>query len=95
MNVNGPIKGVSVWHKGIQYNLPAPNRHHNVIHHIHNVTGDRGIGAEQTPDGRDGQGFYLECGKYIDRYESAILAVDSGQIEKTNWGEELFSEDLW
>ena len=65
MNVNGPIKGVSVWHKGVQYNLPAPNRHHNVIHHIHNVTGERGIGADETTDGRDGQGFHLECGKYM------------------------------
>ncbi len=90
-----PIKGISVWHKGIQYSLPKPNRHHNVIHYIHNLTGDYGIGAEQTPDGRDGQGFYLEDGTYLDRYQAAILAVESGQIDKTNWGKELFSEDLW
>lgn len=89
------ILGVSVWHDGVQYNLPAPNRHFHVIRHIHALTGARGIGDRSAPDGRGGQGFYVEGGVYLDRIEARELAVRTGQCLDPEHHRNLFSEDLW
>ena len=41
------------------------------------------------------QGFITDTGKFLDRIEARKHAIECGQIDHTNWGERLYSEDLW
>lgn len=86
------IIGVSVVHDGEEHRLPAPNRHHNVIHSL-----DK---SEDQPLLQDSiEGFYTDDGKFLDRRAAYDLATVNGQMlprpQGGYQGDELFSEDLW
>lgn len=82
--------------------IPAPARHHNVLHSLmqcFNGRTDRGY-LEET------QGFVTDSGIFLDRIEAMKHALECGQgtprrdkILATGYntynGDELFSEDLW
>ena len=41
-------------------------------------------------------GFYTSYGRYVDRKEAAMIAINSGQIEKTKyWDNALDSSDIF
>lgn len=85
------ITHVAIQYAGRVWSLPAPNRHHNVIRHI----------AEQTGDGIRGpdvQGFLDGNGRFLRRAQAYTLARRSGQFQRTPGGyqgTDLYSEDLW
>jgi hypothetical protein len=41
------------------------------------------------------QGFLNHLGQFVDRVEAARIAIEEKQIEGLNWGDQLYSEDLW
>ena len=91
MNRNPKITHVAIQYAGRTYSMPAPNRHHNVVRHIAETTGD-GI------RGPDVQGFLDETGRFLRRTQAYALAARSGQLKRNPGGyqgSELFSEDLW
>ncbi len=82
------VTHVAILLDGQAYSLPAPNRHHDVIHlmvHEHNLP---------TPVIGE-QGFLLEDGTFAGRVLAARNAIGSGQIERLEQPPRLFSEDLW
>ena len=82
------IVGVTCWLNGERYDLPAPNRHHNVIH----LLASKGLPGRVKPDD---QGFYTDTGEYLDREQAREYALRIGQILKADHCRDLFSEDLW
>lgn len=82
------IVGVTCWLNGGRYDLPAPNRHHNVIH----LLASKGLPGRVKPDD---QGFYTDTGEYLDRQQAREYALRIGQILKADHCRDLFSEDLW
>lgn len=44
---------------------------------------------------RTRQGFYTDCGRFVDRYEAKKLALSNGQLPHDTEHAELYSEDLW
>lgn len=86
------IIGVAIKHKDLVICLPKPMRHHNVIRYmIHTLNITPPVGHDRP----DGQGFYLESGRYLNREEARQVALDSGQCKNPDHSIELFSEDLW
>lgn len=87
------ITHVAVSIAGTVYSLPAPNRHHNVLHYM-KARGLREYGNEI-------QGFVDESGNFLDRLAAYELAVRTGQINRSKQppnsynGNNLYSEDLW
>lgn len=82
------IVGVTCWLNGERYDLPAPNRHHNVIH----LLASKGLPGRVK---QDDQGFYTDTGEYLDRQQARKYALRIGQILKADHCRDLFSEDLW
>lgn len=72
------------WH-GITLTLPAPARHHNILHTAYPFTG---LIA-------DGQGFITDEGQFVDRERAFQIAEVAGQIIKAHAPPRLYSEDLW
>ena len=72
---------------GEVHSLPAPARHHHIIHAL----------AEQgrRQQGGDVQGFLLSNGQFADRCQAGQIACDGGQIDALKWPPSLYSEDLW
>lgn len=85
------ITHVAIQYAGRVWALPAPNRHHDVIRHI----------AEQTGDGIRGpdvQGFLDSNGRFLRRAQAYTIARWSGQLQRKPGGyqgTDLYSEDLW
>lgn len=73
--------------KGKVYWTEAPGRHNHAM----------AVAQVADPSLRhfDDQGFILQDETYVDRATAAKLAIEHGQIEKTKWGDILYSEDLW
>lgn len=46
-------------------------------------------------NGKTYQGFMTSLGRFVDRKEAAIIAIQCGQIEKLEYGTELYSEDIF
>lgn len=93
MTEDTQIMGVAIKYGGVVYSLPPPNRHHNVIRHIREVTGS-GIA------GSDVQGFITDEGEFLNRKAAMALASVNGQLNRRPGaqfyqGPELYSEDLW
>lgn len=84
----GAIKGAAARYEGKTYWVEAPFRHNHVINKI---CEELDITSCHTRE----EGFVLQDGTFVNREEAAKIAVTSGQIEKTQWGIELYSEDLW
>jgi len=83
------ITGVAVMYAGRMYQLPKPNRHHDVIRSI--------PGGVKGPDL---QGFVDEFGTFLTRKAVMVRAIKTGQLKRRPGkehyqGPELFSEDLW
>lgn len=81
--------------------VPAPGRHHNVLHLLHSISEN---GIKQTGDVE--QGFLTDSGKFVGRKQALKHARECGQgtpirdkmklTDKNVYdGPELFSEDLW
>lgn len=65
--------------------LPAPARHHHVLHRYPLTEGhDHGE-----------QGFIDDQEGFVDRIKAAEIALLEKQIDKLNWPPNLYSEDLW
>jgi len=62
-------------------------RHHNCFETIH----DMGI---RRPF-KEEQGFVTGLGSFLDRYQACHYALLHKQIEKTEFPNVLYSEDLW
>lgn len=69
------ITGVAIKYNNTVYSLPAPNRHHNVIRHIRDVTGE-GIAGPAT------QGFITETGEFLNRRDAMQRAITTGQLNR-------------
>lgn len=92
MTDSNEIIGVAIKHNDLVACLPKPNRHHHVITYMVDTLGiDPPVGHQ----GKDGQGFYLSNGEYLNRYDARTLAIETGQCETPDHARELFSEDLW
>jgi hypothetical protein len=78
-------------HDGLIFSLPAPARHHDVLHMMSRM----GIVQDHTVT----QGFLTDTGQFMRRKPALILAEEAGQLirpkEGGYQGPELFSEDLW
>lgn len=69
--------------------MPAPNRHHNLISHIHGVTGRPVSGSAK-------QGFWTSTNRWVNRHDACVIARAANQlIRKTGPEDILFSEDVW
>lgn len=83
------IVGSAILFQGKVYTVLKPGRHNHCFAKI----------AEQNPDVEvmrgETQGFETSTGRFVDRVEAAKIAVESGQIPHTKWGDELYSEDVW
>jgi hypothetical protein len=72
--------------------LPAPARHHHIIHPLYELLG--------RPVGPNEQGFLTSKGRYVGRERAMAIAVAAGQVDPKNRksgsaSRDLFSEDLW
>ena len=81
------IVAVAIRFEGVLYSMPRPRRHHHIIRFIHEKTGANSIRGEQ--------GFLLEDGRFVDRYEAAGIALKNGQVTQLQAPPQLYSEDLW
>ncbi len=72
---------------GRVYDLPRPNRHHDIIQRL----------VAMKVDGikRGTQGFVLSNGAFVPRDRAAALALENGQVTKLRVSGRLFTEDLW
>jgi len=83
------IISVALCRDGKTFSLPAPARHGDCIYHPF-------VKKHWTGNiHRDEQGFLTNTGRYVDRAEAAKIAIAAGQIENTQRGTRLYSEDLW
>lgn len=77
---------------GVVHSLPIPNRHHHIVHALHDLAGPNGALIEA----RGEQGFLLSNGTFANRVFSARLASRNGQLKKPLIAPpNLYSEDLW
>lgn len=84
------ITHVAIWFQGKIYSLPKPNRHHNVIRMIYDMTG---VSVDN-----DKQGFLDDQGNFLDRKQAMIHALACDQLTPTPQRLQfpyLFSEDIW
>lgn len=92
MTTRAPVTHVAMRFQGQVYSLPAPNRHHDVIRLIAELTGVKYV------DSRDeDQGFLDADGRYLTRRQAIVSARINRQIKnpsKIRLGQ-LFSEDVW
>lgn len=82
------IVAVAIRHRGLVVTLPAPNRHHHILHLLY---ADEGREVEPA----DKQGFLTSAGRFVERREAAGIAETAGQIVEPKWPPDLYSEDLW
>lgn len=71
---------------GRVYFVPRPQRHNAVLANIHLI--------EKEPF-KEEQGFITSTGRFVNRYEAGVIAVQCGQITKLQHPPQLYSEDLW
>ena len=86
------IVGVAIVYNGDVYINMKPNRHHHTIRRVSKLHG--GISGEHL------EGFWTDNNRYLSRREAMKLAIDNGQLKRSNnplhyQGNELYSEDLW
>lgn len=92
-NETTQITHVAIKFNNKVYQLPPPNRHHDIIRLI---ASENGVGI----NGPDVQGFVDEDGEFLTRKQAFALACVNGQLKRrtdpgTYQGNELYSEDLW
>jgi hypothetical protein len=79
--------------------VPAPGRHHNVLHSLHDNFKAPRERAHESYAG-EVQGFLTDKGEFLDRRAAFQHVKECGQpmIRQMGvgyQGDELFSEDLW
>jgi len=84
------ITHVAIRFQGTTYSLPKPNRHHDVIRRIIEVTG-----VDRVDTQEDDQGFLDEKGQYYRRSQALMHAMLNDQVRSQIRLGMLFSEDLW
>ena len=65
-------------------------RHPNCLYQMVAITGKR-----QAEVGDYESGFLTNKNRFVDRKEGAKIAIETNQIEKLQYGSQLYSEDLW
>lgn len=73
---------------GVAISLPPPARHHDIIRYM-----VEGLNRPAPITGE--QGFLMSDGAFARRGRAAMLAIVSGQIQKTITPDWLCTEDLW
>jgi hypothetical protein len=66
--------------------VEKPGRHHHCIWYMAQYGANK---QEHT------QGFLTNQYRFVGREYGRLLALETGQVRKTDHAEELFSEDLW
>lgn len=79
------IVAVACFIDGEVHALPAPARHHDVLHQYPLTMGHE----------HGEQGFIDHDLGYVNRKIAGEIAIKEGQIEKLKWPPDLYSEDLW
>jgi hypothetical protein len=70
------------------YTMPAPARHHNILHSMPPAPDGTVLNVEQ--------GFITSTGRWVDRHTAMGIAVAAGQVDPSKVRmPQLFSEDLW
>lgn len=88
--MSGRVVAVAVASQGMIFTIPAPARHHHVLHKMHDMVINAIVHG--VPEN---QGFLFSDGTFADRQDAAAVAIKAGQIKQTKWGDDLYSEDLW
>ena len=68
----------------------AGHRHPQCMYQAIAISGKR-----QFELGEEVQGFLTNLNRFVDRHEGAKIAIENKQIEKLNYGSQLYSEDLY
>lgn len=83
------VIAAAINYDGLIFSVPAPGRHHNVIHAMVDA------GVKRNVRGED-QGFLLSDGRWCSRRAAEHIAREAGQIKNEKLlGSILTSEDLW
>lgn len=85
-----PITHVAIRFQGKVFSLPRPNRHHDVIRHIVETLGVNCVDTQG-----DDQGFLDAEGRYLNRQQALVSALQNDQIKGEVLCGMLFSENLW
>lgn len=81
------IVSVAISAFGFIASLPAPARHGDVLKKLSYVN--------PTILGPGTQGFITSAGRFVNRRDAAVIALEQLQVEKLISPPELYSEDLW
>jgi len=89
MDTKERIVSVAINIKGVIASLPAPARHGDVLKALQQLN--------KIIIRPDRQGFLTSTGRYVNRREGGQIALANNQTltGSLQWGDELFSEDLW
>lgn len=92
MNKRERILGPAIRHNGKVYSLPAPNRHHHVLHK--HAVRRNGIIVSSIAGGE--QGFYTDQREFVNRFHAKVIARISEQnLRDTGQEDTLYTEDMW
>lgn len=93
LNDSAPIVSAAVLHNGIIHSMPAPNRHHHIVHAMNGEREKEGLLLLAFGE----QGFIDANGNFLDREKAAKVAEFWSQIKggKLISAPKLYSEDLW
>lgn len=80
---------------GLIHTLPAPHRHHHIIHAMHIAKGTGRVSPSDIVEARGEQGFLLSDGNFADRVVAGRLALKWGMVRKLQHPPNLYTEDLW
>lgn len=79
------IVAAATMYQGVVHFMPAPHRHHHILH---KMSFPASLECEQ--------GFLTSEGKFVDRVEAKRIAIATGQeMLRQSYSRDLFSEDLW
>jgi len=97
----------AVWFKELEFKKDVPNEQVNPVNIESGITfcGHRHLqcirtmnaitGLRQAEAGAWEDGFITSKNRFVDRKEGAAIALGCGQIKKLNYGNQLYSEDLY
>lgn len=87
------LTGCAIMWAGVIWTVPAPGRHHNVIHKICTESQRDCVPGEDEAS----QGFITNRNRFVDRREGLLIAMAAGQILRRTGAadDQLYSEDVW
>ncbi len=83
------VQQVAIRVHGVQYTIPRPNRHADLIKALIKN------GMQPPIPGGEAQGFMLTDGSFATRKQATFVAEKNGQLKHDLLGSVLTSEDLW